>query len=49
MAVLGISFQAVYKNSMVEEALDKYASASADVVYEDPEQQSLMGFIASGG
>ena len=36
MAGLGSIFQSDEKNYMVEEALEKYAFASAEAAYEDP-------------
>ena len=45
---LGIIFQSEKYNSMISEALEEYALASAEADYESPGEQSPMGFIASG-
>ena len=49
MARLGIIIQARDNNSMIPEALEEYMLTYAEAYYEDPGQQSPMGFMASGG
>ena len=34
---------------MVAEAMEEYASASAEAAYEDPGKQAPMGFMVLGG
>ena len=43
------SFQAETNNSMVAETMEQYSLASTESAYENPGEQSTMGFMALGG
>ena len=49
MAGLGSSFQYKEINSMVVEAMEEYASDSAEAAYEDSAEKASMGFMSTGG
>ena len=46
---LGSSFQSKESNSMVAEAMEKYAFISSEAAYEDPGEHATMGFMDEGG
>ena len=49
MSGLFSSFQSEESNSIVAEAMEGYALASAEANYEDPVEQSSIVFVAVGG